>query len=167
MVEQLTSLSDWLGQLGLAILIQDTLWVIPAIQSVHILAIGMVMASMAMLNLRLAGFIHKEQSIQAMTRRFYPWIWGGLVMLIITGMLMVLGEPYRELLSLLFWIKMGLIICAVAVTLPTRRMLENRPFANHAPAARARIRTLALISLLLWVLIVVCGRWIAYAGLEL
>ena len=58
-------------------------WVVPTVQSVHILAIAIVMSSIAMLDLRLAGFIGRDAiDAGAHQARFYPWIWGALVVLL-------------------------------------------------------------------------------------
>jgi hypothetical protein len=158
------SVSHWLAQTPISIYVQDTVWVIPTIQSVHILAIGIVMASIAMLDLRLAGVLGREQSLQGMTRRFYPWIWGALGVLLVTGVLMILGEPSRELLNFLFWTKMGLILAAVLFTMPVRSMLDDCRYRDLVPTRRRILRWCAFLSLLLWVAVLSCGRWIAYVG---
>ena len=160
----MTSASSWLAATAISSAIQNRFWVIPMSQSIHILAIGIVMASIAMLDLRLAGLIGREQSIRTLTLRFYPWIWGALAVLIATGVLQIMGEPGRELLNWIFWTKMILIVAAVLVTLPVRSLLEVCRYHELPAGKRAIIRTCAIISLLLWVAVVICGRWIAYAG---
>ena len=160
----LETISAMLAGLPLSQYIQANGWVVPTLQSVHILAISIVLASVAMLDLRLAGVIGREQSMRTLTLRFYPWIWGALAVLLATGLLMVVGEPERELLNVLFWTKMVLIVAAVAATAPVRRMVEDRRFRDLPPGKRALIRACATASLILWVGVVICGRWIAYAG---
>ena len=163
-METLTALSDWLAATGLSIWIASQVWTVPMLQSVHILSIGIILASLAMLDLRLAGLIGREQSLRELTLRFYPWIWGALCMLVITGFLQIMAEPARELLNWVFWTKMGLIATAVLFTAPVRRLIEDCRFRDLAPRKQTIFRTCALISLALWVLVVTCGRWIAYAG---
>lgn len=158
------ALSDRLAQTGLSSTIADQSWAVPTLQSIHILAIGIVMASIAMLDLRLAGFLGREQSMRGLTLRFYPWIWGALAVLIVTGFLQVMAEPARELMNWIFWTKMGLIIGAVLFTAPVRRLLEDCRYRDLPSGKRTIVRTCALLSLLLWVAVLICGRWIAYAG---
>ncbi len=160
----MTSISDWLSDTSLSAALASRFWAVPMLQSVHILAISIVMASIAMLDLRLAGLIGREQSLRGLTLRFFPWIWGALVVLAITGVLQVMAEPARELLNWVFWTKMGLLVLAVLFTMPMRTLLEDCRYRDLAPRKRLIIRTCALISLVLWVLIVTCGRWIAYLG---
>ena len=59
---------------------------------------------------------------------------------------------------------MGLIVAAVLFTAPLRRLIEDRRYRDHAPRKQLILRSCALVSLSLWLLVVTCGRWIAYAG---
>ncbi len=136
----------------------------PVLQSIHILSIGIILSSLAMLDLRLAGLIGREHSLREMTLRFYPWIWGALCVLVVTGILQIMAEPARELLNWVFWTKMGLIISAVLFTAPLRKLIEDCRYRELAPRKQFIFRSCALASLVLWVLVVTCGRWIAYAG---
>lgn len=156
--------SGWLSATSLSSAIADRAWAVPTLQSIHILSIGIVMASVAMLDLRLAGFIGREQSMRGLTLRFYPWIWGALTVLLTTGLLQIMAEPGRELLNWIFWTKMALIVAAVLFTAPVRTLLEDCRYRDLSAHKRAVIRGCALASLLLWVAVVTCGRWIAYAG---
>lgn len=152
-----------LATTSISLSIQTHEWVIPTIQSIHILAIAIVMASIAMLNLRLAGFIGHQQSVQQMAHRFLPWVWWALPVLLITGSIMITGEPDRELLNRFFWYKMTMLVTVVLLTIPLQRLLEDRPFRALPVTKRMVIRGLALASLMLWLAIIFCGRWIAYA----
>ncbi|WP_313803756.1 DUF6644 family protein [Sphingobium sp.] len=155
--------ADRLAATPVSLAIQSHEWVIPTIQSIHILAIAAVMSSIAMLNLRLAGLIGHHQSVRDMAHRFLPWLWRALPVLLITGCLMIVGEPARELLNPFFWYKMTMLLAVVLLTLPLQRMIEDRPFREHDAGKRQLIRLIALFSLMLWLAIVFCGRWIAYA----
>lgn len=156
--------SDWLAATPLSIAIAGASWAVPSLQSVHILAIAIVMSSVAMLDLRLAGFIGREQSVRGLTKRFYPWIWGALAVLVTTGFFQIMAEPGRELLNWIFWTKMSLIVGAVLLTAPVRRLLEDCRFRDLSAQKRTIVRTCALLSLVLWMAVLTCGRWIAYAG---
>jgi len=158
------SVSAWLASTSISQFIANTFWIVPVVQSIHILAIGILLASNAMLDLRLAGFIGREQSVRDLALRFYPWIWGALGVLLTTGIIMILSEPGRELLNWIFWTKMGLILVAVGLVVPVRSLLKDCPYEELPPDNRAIIRLCAMLSLVVLVLIVTCGRWIAYAG---
>ena len=160
----LKSVSAWLAGTHLSEAIAARTWTVPTLQSIHILSIAVVMASVAVLDLRLAGFIARNQSMRSYNLRFYPWIWGALCVLLTTGFFQIMAEPARELLNWIFITKMALLVVAVLLTAAVRGLLEDRRYREIPLAKRAVIRTCALVSLGLWVAIVVCGRWIAYAG---
>lgn len=163
-METLTAISDWLAASGLSVWLASRVWAVPVLQSIHILSIGIVISSLAMLDLRLAGFIGREQSLREMTLRFYPWIWGALAILVLTGILQIMAEPARELLNWVFWTKMAFIVSAVLFTAPVRRLIEDCRYRDLTSRKQFIFRSCALASLVLWVLVVTCGRWIAYAG---
>lgn len=150
----------WLSSTSLSEHIQDAFWVIPTVQTVHIVSIAIVMTSMAMLDLRLVGVAGRRQSLHEMGARFLPWVWTALVVLACSGTILIIGEPGRELQSDMFWIKMGLLACALALTLifQTQLRREKSFWERH----RAAAILLGSVSLIIWVGIVAAGRWIAY-----
>ena len=159
----MVDVSQWLASTSISVVIADQGWIIPMVQSVHILAIAIVMSSIGMLNLRLAGLIGRGQSVRQAAAQFFPWIWWALPVLLLTGIVMILGEPERELLNSYFRYKMLMLVAVLLLTLPLRRLLEDQPFRDLPVARRETVRAMALVSLLLWLSIVFCGRWIAYA----
>ncbi len=156
-------LSDAIAQTDGSIAIGSAGWVIPAVQSIHILAIAIVMSATAMLNLRLGGFIGKHTSVRQLANRSLPWLWWSLPVLLLTGIVMIIGEPARELTNAYFWAKMLMVLLAVALTLLLQRLLEDRPFSDMRPAKRRISRAISLLSLALWLAVIFCGRWIAYS----
>ena len=151
---------NWLSNTSLSQHIQDAFWVIPTVQTVHIVSIAIVMTSMAMLDLRLVGIAGRRQSLPEMAARFLPWVWIALVVLLCSGTILIIGEPGRELQSNMFWIKMSLLACALVLTFIFQTMLRReKGFWEHHRAASV---LLGSVSLLIWVGIVGAGRWIAY-----
>src|SRR6188474_2325161 len=101
--------TEWLAQTSLSIGIQTHEWIVPTVQSIHIVAIGIVLASVFMIDLRVLGLAGRDQSLTETTGRFGPWLTGALCVLLVSGILMVIGEPARELLSFSFLLKMFLV----------------------------------------------------------
>ena len=158
----LKSVCDWIAATATSNFIKDATWVIPTVQSIHILAIAALLASMAMLDLRLAGVIGREQSTRQLARRFLPVLWRALPVLLGTGIVMIAGEPSRELLNRFFWIKMSTLLVALLLTIPMQRLVTEARLMDLPRGRRNTLRAIALLSLLLWMVIVFCGRWIAY-----
>jgi len=155
--------AQWLAGTQLSLAIQVRLWVIPTVQSIHIAGIGIVLASVFMIDLRIFGWAGRDQTLQQTTRRFCPWLWSALVVLLITGVLMVIGEPVRELMSLSFWLKMSLLLIGIVVaTLFQLVLRRNDPNWEDEFSSRWTTKSLAVLTLLIWCSIIVLGRLIAY-----
>ena len=160
----LEQFADWLSQTSLSIAIQThNEWVIPTIQSIHIVGIGVVLASVFMIDLRVLGLTGTDQTLRQTTNRFGPWMSVAMVVLLITGVLMVIGEPARELLTFSFWFKMTLIVIGTAIAVLFQRALKkNEHNWEHSVQKSPGLRALAILTLVVWVGIVILGRLIAY-----
>jgi hypothetical protein len=156
--------AEWLSQTSLSILIQThNAWVIPTIQSIHIVTIGIVLAAVLMIDLRILGWAGRDQTLRETTNRFGPWLSYGLCVLLVTGVLMVVGEPVRELLSFSFWLKMSLVaVGAFSAAVLQITLKNNEQHWEQTLLARRSVKSLAIVTLLIWVCIVILGRLIAY-----
>jgi uncharacterized membrane protein SirB2 len=151
----------WLEQTDFSQTIQSTPWIVPAVQTVHILAIATVLASVLMINLRLLGLVGPDQPMERQSRRFLPVIWWTLPVLLVTGIIMIIGEPARSLKNPVFQLKMALLVAAIAVTaLHQLRLTRGR--LKPVPHQRGVALLIAIPSFALWTAIVFAGRWIAY-----
>lgn len=150
---------SWLEQTPPALWLQSTEWAIPTVQTVHILAIGLLMSSMLMLNLRLLGLAFAEQTLPRVAARFVPVIWWMLPVLLLSGALMITAEPARSLENTAFQIKMLLLLMAIGLTLMTQSRVDTNSWGEGGSSWRAG---LALASMAIWVCILFAGRWIAY-----
>jgi hypothetical protein len=139
--------ADWLAQTSVSLTIQTHEWIIPTIQSIHIVAIGVALVSAFMIGFRVLGWTGSDQTLADTRDRFWPWLLGSLLVLLATGALMVVGEPARELLAFSFWLKMALVLAATLLT---------------AVVSRRGIKPLTVLTLLIWMGIIVLGRLIAY-----
>ena len=162
MRETLATFSAWLELTPFSRVLQTVEWAVPAIQTVHILAIAAVMGSMLLFNLRLLGVRGADVPLARVRSRFLPVVWFSLLVLLASGALMVAAEPGRSLLNPVFQLKMALLVCAVALTAATDRSLRRSPDPQREGPRRVRLRASAILSVGLWVAILFAGRWIAY-----
>lgn len=154
----------WLAATSPSVFIQEhNSWAIPAIQSAHILGIAMVMGSVLMIDLRILGLTWTDQTLRQTTDRFGPWLTGSLWLLLATGLLMVIGEPVRELVTFSFWLKMTLVaIAAVVAVIFQRALRTHERHWEDTLVRRASVKGLAVGTFLIWMAIIVLGRLIAY-----
>ena len=159
--------ADWLSDTPISTFIQNVLWIIPAVQTVHILAIATVLSSVAMINMRIFGLIGRGATMEETADRYVPWVWWSLLVLAVTGITLITGEPVRSLTSPAFQLKMVLLVVAMAVTILFQLTLRRNAALWDASAPSAGlIRAAACATLLLWFAIAVAGRWIAYMVLN-
>jgi hypothetical protein len=154
----------WLSTTLPSVYLQEhNAWAIPTIQSIHIVGIAMVMGSVLMIDLRILGWSGTDQTMRQTTDRFGPWLTGSLWLLLVTGILMVVGEPVRELVTFSFWFKMALVVVGAVVAVMFQRALRRHEQQwGDALVERTSIRTLAIVTFLVWAFIIVLGRLIAY-----
>jgi hypothetical protein len=159
--------SDWLAATRASATIQDVSWIIPTVQTIHILSIAIVMSSVLLVDLRVLGVISRGQPLQVVARRFLPWIWITLVVLLLSGSTLIVGEPGRSLQNPAFIAKMSMLVTVTLLTLFFQSGLKSdAQYWERSPGRRAAGRLLAGLSLILWVGIVFAGRWIAYISSE-
>jgi hypothetical protein len=164
--------AEWLQTTGLSVTIQSVDWVIPLLQSIHIVTIGVVFVSSLMIALRVLGRMRADEPFATVWERFAPWMWNGLVVMAVTGLLLVVGEPVREVTALSFWIKMTLLALVVVGTAVFGRAFRPRGTFSEYAKAGASAGALAEFSfgakaaaggiVLLWLAIIFLGRAIAY-----
>ena len=156
--------AEWLSTTVPSVFIQEhNSWAIPTIQSMHIVGIALVMGSVLMIDLRILGWAGLDQTLRQTARRFGPWLTGSLWLLLATGILMVIGEPVRELMTFSFWFKMALVAVgtlAAAIFQGTLRRHEQQ--WETTLVHRSSIKALAILTFLIWAGIIVLGRLIAY-----
>jgi hypothetical protein len=153
----LKALCDTIGESAPSQVLQSTSWAVPAIQSVHILALSVVLASMAMLASRLVGLTARAHSLAAVARYFIPPTWLALVVLLFSGAALIVAEPARELLNPAFRWKMVLLVLAIVMLTVLHRRLRR---ADSDPPRRMAL--VAPVFLGVWITIAFLGRWIAY-----
>ena len=156
--------ADWLSTTSPSVFLQEhNTWAIPAIQSIHIVGIALVMGSVLMIDLRILGWAGTDQTLRQTTSRFGPWLTGSLWLMLATGILMVIGEPVRELVTFSFWLKMTLVAVGAVVAVMFQRMLRrHEPQWEDALVRRGSIKAMAVLTFFVWAFIIVLGRLIAY-----
>jgi hypothetical protein len=164
-VRWLDQLCTWLDQTSLSQTIQNTAWVVPTVQTIHILSIAVVVASALMVDLRLLGAVGADQSLKRVSARFLPLIWWPLLVLLVTGVIMIIGEPAHSLKNPMFQLKMGLLVAAMMITGIHQLMLgRDLAYADSETGPSRPALLIAILSMLAWGGIVFAGRSAASLG---
>ena len=158
----LTGFSKWLAATSLSHTIQAVTWIIPTLQTIHILCVAIAFSSAVLVDLRIFRLFDRDEPLSEVMRRFLPPIWPVLAVLLITGSLLIIGEPRRSLVNTTFYLKMALLIVAIALTATLQRIVLASPGAFEDRSRRLGGQLLATVSVLVWCGILFAGRWIAY-----
>ena len=162
-MKSIDALCWWIEHTFLSQTIQSVSWIVPTVQTIPILAITVVAASALMIDLRLFGVFSAERPLREVSARFLPLVWWPLLLLLLTGAIMIIGEPARSLKNPAFQLKMVLLVTVLIVTALFYAMLRRDPdFGSPGNHRRAAATSIATASLMLWTGIIFAGRWIAY-----
>jgi hypothetical protein len=159
----LTELSVWIAQTPVSVTLSQNSWVTPIVQSIHIMAIAVTFGAALMINLRILGLSGRAHGMAEIEDRYAPWVTGGLLVLLATGFELVIAEPARELLNPFFWTKMSLVVLVALANIGLQRSVRAYPGRWDAgPDQSLGLRLGAGALIVVWGLVMVCGRWIAY-----
>ena len=158
----LTAFSKWLAATSLSHTIQTVTWIIPTLQTIHILCVAIAFSSAVLVDLRIFRVFERDEPLREVTRRFLPPIWPVLLILLATGSLLIIGEPRRSLVNTTFYLKMALLLVAILLTATLQRMVLATPEVFEDRSRQLAGRALATVSILVWCGILFAGRWIAY-----
>lgn len=161
----LHELSEYLSNTALNHLFANTAWMVPAVQTIHILGIAIVLTTLVMLDVRVLWRTSDGAGMSELSKSFLPWTWSALSVLLASGLLLVVAEPARELWSVPFQLKMLLVILLALNTVLWQRPLRaDSLYWSGSPGRRRTAAALAGISLTLCMAIVAAGRLIAYVN---
>ncbi|WP_417613314.1 DUF6644 family protein [Parasphingorhabdus sp.] len=158
----LSTFGEWLYATPVSTELRQITWIIPNIQTVHILAIAVVIGSALLTELRFAGVLAADRPVAGLLRRYLPWMKVALIVLLLTGLILVVAEPARTLGNTIFWTKMALVAGASLVTLKARKSLVQNDGVTEGEDPPEASKALAWLMILIWCAIIFCGRFIAY-----
>ena len=154
----MVELASWLASLPVGQALRRLNWLVPWLQIIHILANGIILSAVVMIDLRVWG-ISRSQSSVAMARRFQGWIWAGLVLLTVSGIALLLYSPRRVLIDVTFQVKMAVMGLAIAATIALLLALRpGREAGAHDAGGLKLAGLLGTLTLALWVGVTLAGR---------
>jgi len=149
------TLSNWAP----VVFIRDSKYGMPGVQSVHLTGLTVLLATVLVLDLRLAGLGMKEYELSWLARQLKPWTLGALTVVISSGLLIFLGTPEKYVASDPFRFKMALLCLAVLFHF---NVLRRFTAAGSAARPRTVNVIVACLSLAFWFGVGWAGRAIAF-----
>jgi len=152
----------WLEQSWVGGSIRQSLWLFPAIETVHLLGMAVLVVAITVFDLRLLGWALPRTRASVVGQRLLPWVWGAFAAQVITGGLLFSSEAVKVYLNPAFRFKMLLIVVAGAQALLFQQTLYARVASWNDDSSPLGARMMGFVSILLWLGIVAAGRFIGF-----
>ena len=152
----------WLQDLNFPTEIRESVWLFPTIETVHVLALVLVVGSIMTVDLRLLGLASRERPFSELAGEMLPWTWVAFTVAASAGLLMFSSKALTYYGNIPFRIKMCCLLLA-GINMALFHWLGTRhlkTWDRKQPPALAKLAGGA--SLLLWTTIVAAGRWVGF-----
>jgi hypothetical protein len=153
-------LAQWIASLPISLWARQITWLVPTMQTLHILSIGAILAAVIMIDLRIWG-VSRSQGLAERGSRFLPWIWVALIVSTLSGIALMIGSP-RSMRDAAFLWKAYMMAAATVATIVLPFMLRwNSGYGQKDAGALANFVGTAAFLLWLGATFAGRGRWIA------
>ena len=143
--------------------IRNSLYLFPLIESVHVIGLTMVFGTILIIDLRLLGLASTRRPFTAIASDVLTWTWLAFAVTATTGALMFITNAGTYYHNVYFRTKMALLVLSginvLAFELTARRSVHRW---DRNPAAPAAGRTIAAVSLVVWISVIFLGRWVGF-----
>ena len=152
----------WLQAQPFAVTIAESLWLFPALESLHVIALTLVVGSIAMVDLRLLG-LRTGPRVSALLTHLLPFTWSAFAASVVTGLLLFSSQATTYYANVPFRVKL-LLLAIAGVNMAAFHTFSYRDVArwddSRKPPWSAQVA--GAVSLGIWASIVFLGRWIAF-----
>jgi hypothetical protein len=145
-----SSFSTWLRE-------SPSIWAYPTILTLHTVGLGVLVGANWMVDLRVLGFARALPT--SLFARAFPIMWIGFWLNAATGVLLFVADPTKLATTIFLW-KLAIIAVAVMLLITLKRKLYGEPV--HLDNPTGAVKTIAAVSIVLWVAAIATGRWMAY-----
>jgi hypothetical protein len=143
--------------------IRDSLYLFPLIESLHVFGLTLVFGTIAIVDLRLLGIASVRRPFRRITSDIMKWTWAAFALTVTTGVLMFTTNANVYYHNFFFRTKIVLLALAginmLVFELTTGRTVHRWDKDAAAPPGG---KTAAVLSLVLWIIIIFMGRWIGF-----
>lgn len=154
---------NWLHGTPVAVAIRENEILFPWIESFHVLAMVLVVGTISIVDLRLIGVASRNRAVSVLMRDVLPYTWTFFVVAAVTGSLLFSSNAPKYAHNFYFQAKMALLVLA-GCNMIIFHLIGAREIARWGAAAQTPMAAKAAggVSLLAWIAVVACGRWIGF-----
>jgi hypothetical protein len=148
---------------GIAMWMRSSLKAMPLIEATHVLAIATVFGTIFIVDLRLLGLAGTNRPYSVVAREMLGKTWTAFIVAVITGALLVAPNAITYYGNTAFRLKMlALLVAGLNMVIFQLLTARSIPSWDTSPRTPGAARTAALISLIVWTVIIFLGRWIGF-----
>lgn len=137
------------------------------LEGTHLITLMLFFGTILAVDLRLLGLAFKNYPISVISNRLLSLTVFAMVVMLVTGVLLFFAKPDDYWHNLMFRTKMVLLAAAmVNIWIFHFLVQKNQHEWDAAPSPPAKAKISAIVSLTSWILIIACGRFIAYNWFE-
>jgi hypothetical protein len=152
----------WLEQTWIGGGVRESLWLFPAIETVHLLGMAVLIGTVGVFDLRLMGWM-RQRRVSDLAARLLPWSWVAFAVQVITGTILFSSEAVKVYSNPAFRVKMLLILLAgvqvLIFQLTQRSQTGDWDEQGIVPASG---KLAGAVSLVLWIGVITAGRFIGF-----
>jgi len=153
----------WLNETPLSVYLRDSDYPFFVIETIHLLALGFSVGTILWVDLHLVGFSMKRERVSDVVGQFERSALVGFGVMFISGFLLFLAEPLKAYITTAFRIKMVMLVFAgLNVLYFHSKVYPVVADWDGTVALPRRARMVGIVSMMLWLAIIICGRWTAY-----
>jgi hypothetical protein len=143
--------------------LHESLYMYPLVESVHVLTLCVFVGLSVLLDLRLLGLTLRRVPASEVIRRFVPWMSVGFAVMTVSGALLFYAIPVRSYQNVFFRLKLVTLVLAGANAWIFHSTVHRRVAEwDGDPVPPRGARVAGMLSLILWAVVIVSGRMIAY-----
>jgi hypothetical protein len=152
---------DWLGASAFGVATRELSWVFVAAETAHFFGLSILFGSLLVIDLRVVGFARFINMQAAM--KFIPIAMVGFAINLLSGITFIASNPARYGPNIAFQWKMGLVIIAGLNAL-WFWFGEHKELSQLADGedAEFRAKVIAALSLIIWVIVIILGRFMPF-----
>src|SRR5277367_4524633 len=121
----------WMDETRISQYIKGTTWVFPLVETIHILALAVLLGSLFLIDLRLLGIAVRKWTPAQIVGQLHSFINGSVVVILVTGVILFIAEPRKLFDSAAFGPKMMLL--ALAIVFQYTLYARVRAIQTHIP----------------------------------
>lgn len=159
----LVELCTWLEATALGTVVRESLYGFQILVAAHVLGLVLSVGVLLWVDLRLVGMALRRYSVSAVYRGLAPWFLSGFGVMLISGAALFTGFATAAYGNLFFRIKLVAMLLAAVNALAFHFVTQRSVVAwDSAAMPPAAVRFAGGASLLLWAVVILCGRTLSY-----